>query len=159
MRPATEELKLCSYERAESLKPFATGIDLQPHSTSKAAVLWQVRFSRKVQLSSDPIILMVVALHQVLITITVQGIRARRPVKRAISLPVYIDCAVSSSLPIAHVTAHFIEMSLVQIALLLLILWAAWTLLRGYIIKTPLDNLPGPPAQSLVMGKCSKISV
>lgn len=30
--------------------------------------------------------------------------------------------------------------------------WALWELLKGYVLKSPLDNIPGPPGKSLWKG-------
>ena len=44
--------------------------------------------------------------------------------------------------------------SLPQAALAGIILYISWLVLRPFVTRSPLDNLPGPPPESLLTGKC-----
>ena len=56
-------------------------------------------------------------------------------------------------------------MVLFQIALLPLAallygtLWLLWRYLRPIFVKSPLDNIRGPPRQSFVQGQCSLLPI
>jgi len=47
-------------------------------------------------------------------------------------------------------------MALLQASLVLLAAWTIWTVIRKFTRKSPLDNLPGPPPESWIIGDLSR---
>ncbi len=43
---------------------------------------------------------------------------------------------------------------LAQAALICGTSWVLWKFVRQYVVKTALDNLPGPPSSSFLYGEC-----
>lgn len=46
----------------------------------------------------------------------------------------------------------------VEIAFVVTLSWLAWVLLRPYVVRTSLDNIPGPPPHSFVTGSYTPVS-
>ena len=61
---------------------------------------------------------------------------------------------MSSQSPIAF-TSPIVSFSMAHLVVLVasgLVLYSAWLLVRNYVVRSPLDKIPGPPSGSFLSG-------
>lgn len=62
-------------------------------------------------------------------------------------IPAFISLSVLFNMPLTD--------SLPQVVLLTVVLYVSWSILKPYVVKGPLDKIPGPPRLSAYSGESS----